>query len=96
MKVKSLSRSVVSDSGQPHGLQPIRLLHPWDFPGEVLEWGAIAFSSIVAGTPQIQVLGFFLELSVISPTPKCFLSAVDEELTGYQHFSLVLLFVEPL
>ena len=39
---------------------------------------------------------FFLELSVISLTPKCFLSAVDEELTGYQHFSLVLLFVEPL
>ena len=40
--------------------------------------------------------GGFLELSVISPTPKRFLSAVDEELTGYQHFSLVLLFVEPL
>ena len=28
------SRSVVSDSLRPHGLQPIRLLHPWDFPGE--------------------------------------------------------------
>ena len=28
------SRSVVSDSWQPHGLQPIRLLHPWDFPGK--------------------------------------------------------------
>ena len=27
------SRSVVSDSWQPHGLQPTRLLHPWDFPG---------------------------------------------------------------
>ena len=26
------SRSVVSDSSQ-HGLQPPRLLHPWDFPG---------------------------------------------------------------
>ena len=26
-------RSVVSDSLQPHGLQPTRLLHPWDFPG---------------------------------------------------------------
>ena len=24
--------SVVSDSVQPHGLQPTRLLHPWDFP----------------------------------------------------------------
>ena len=40
MKVKSesekwkWSRSVVSNSSRPHGLQPTRLLHPWDFPGK--------------------------------------------------------------
>ena len=28
------SRSVVSDSQWPYGLQPTRLLHPWDFPGK--------------------------------------------------------------
>ena len=28
------SRSVMSNSQQPHGLQPTRLLHPWDFPGK--------------------------------------------------------------
>ena len=28
------SRSVVSESLWPHGLQPTRLLHPWDFPGK--------------------------------------------------------------
>ena len=28
------SRSVVSDSWWPHGLQPTRLLHPWDFTGK--------------------------------------------------------------
>ena len=28
------SHSVVSDSSRPHGLQPTRLLHPWDFPGK--------------------------------------------------------------
>ena len=28
------SRSVVSNSLQPHGLQPTRLPHPWDFPGK--------------------------------------------------------------
>ena len=28
------SHSVVSDSSPPHGLQPTRLLHPWDFPGK--------------------------------------------------------------
>ena len=26
------SHSVVSDPQRPHGLQPTRLLHPWDFP----------------------------------------------------------------
>ena len=28
------SCSVVSDSSRPHGLQPTRVLHPWDFPGK--------------------------------------------------------------
>ena len=28
------SRSVVSDSQWPHGLQPTRPLRPWDFPGK--------------------------------------------------------------
>ena len=27
-------RRVVSDSSRPHGLQPTRLLRPWDFPGK--------------------------------------------------------------
>ena len=30
------SRSVVSDSSQPHRLQSTRLLCPWDFPGKIL------------------------------------------------------------
>ena len=29
-----VSHSVVSNSLQPHGLQPTRLLGPWDFPGK--------------------------------------------------------------
>ena len=35
MKVKSEGEvtQVVSDPQRPHGLQPTRLLHPWDFPG---------------------------------------------------------------
>ena len=32
-KVK-VSRSVMSDPQRPHGLQPTRLLHLWDFPGK--------------------------------------------------------------
>ena len=33
LKVK-VSRSVMSGSLQPHGLQPARLICPWDFPGK--------------------------------------------------------------
>ena len=39
------SCSVMSDSLRPHGLQPARLLHPWDFPGKSTGVGChIAFS----------------------------------------------------
>ena len=33
------SHSVVSDSQWPHGLQPTRLLRPWDFPGKSIGVG---------------------------------------------------------
>ena len=34
VKKWSVNRSVMPDSSQPHGLQPTRLLCPWDFPGK--------------------------------------------------------------
>ena len=34
VQFSQFSRSVVSDSSRPHGLQPTRLLRPWDFPGK--------------------------------------------------------------
>ena len=37
------SRSVVSDPQWPHGLQPSRLLHPWDFPGRSTGVGCHCF-----------------------------------------------------
>ena len=37
------SCSVVSDSSWPHGLQPTRLLHPWDFPGKSTGVGCHCF-----------------------------------------------------
>ena len=39
------SRSVVSDSLRPRGLQPTRLLRPWVLQARVLEWGAIALTT---------------------------------------------------
>jgi len=41
---------------EPYGLQPSRLLHPWDFPGFSREWGAITFS---IWTP-IKIIGAIL------------------------------------
>ena len=38
------SCSAVSDSQRPHGLQPTRLLRPWDSPGKSAGVGASAFS----------------------------------------------------
>ena len=32
--VIKVSRTVVSDSSQYHGLQPVQLLHPWNSPGK--------------------------------------------------------------
>ena len=45
------SHSVVSDSYRPHGLQPTRLLHPWDFPGKSTGVGChcLLHSRIVGG-----------------------------------------------
>ena len=41
-----VSRSVVSDSLRPHGLQPTRLFRHWNSPGKILEWIAILFSNV--------------------------------------------------
>ena len=34
ISIIALNHSIVSDSLQPHGLYPTRLLCPWDFPGK--------------------------------------------------------------
>ena len=47
------SRSVVSDCSRPHGLQPTRLLCPWDFPGKSTGVGATAFSESVHGVVDL-------------------------------------------
>ena len=49
----------MSNSSQPHGLQPTRLLHHGIFQARVLEWGAIAFS-------DHRLRGLFLKWEFIS------------------------------
>ena len=36
----------MSDSFRPHGLQPTRLLRPWNFPGKSIGVGCLAFSRL--------------------------------------------------
>ena len=43
------SRSVVSDSSLTHGLQPTRLLRPWDFPGKSTGVGCHCLLQDVSG-----------------------------------------------
>ena len=54
------SHSVVSHSSQPHGLQPTRLLRPWDFPGtstgvgcHCLLWYLSCLNININGSPSI-------------------------------------------
>ena len=46
------SHSVVSDSSRPHGLQPTRLLRPWDFPGKSTGVGC---HCLLPGKSQVKV-----------------------------------------
>ena len=63
------SCSVVSNSLQPHGLQPTRLIHPWDFfQARVLEWVAISFSKgYVHKAINLNLNGICLLYFVIPP-----------------------------
>ena len=49
------SHSVVSDPQRPHGLQPTRLLHPWDFPGKSIGVGChcLLQQSLVLPIPEL-------------------------------------------
>jgi len=46
------SRWVVSDSSRPQGLQPTRLLHPWDFPGKSTGVGCHCLLRIISSVPD--------------------------------------------
>ena len=60
------SHSVVSDSLWPHGLQPTRLLCPWDFPGKNTGVGCHLDHSFP--TLDFQTSDFFLKISDTSST----------------------------
>ena len=67
------SRSVVSDSWRPHGLQPTRLLRPWDFPGESTGVGCHCLLQIVFVT-HLYLLSRFPLISISSSLDVCCLT----------------------
>ena len=58
------SRSVMSDSQQPHGLQPTRLLHPWDFPGKSTGVGCHCPIGVVNRSPSTEEVRTQLSVTV--------------------------------
>ena len=58
------SRSVTSNSLRPHGLQPTRLLHPWDFPGKGTGVGChcLLHHHRSKNSKELEVLMFLLTL----------------------------------
>ena len=69
-----VSHSVMSDFVVPHGLQPTRLLCPWNSPGRILEQIAIPFSrrtffpGIEFRSPALQVCYLLFKPSGKPPT----------------------------
>ena len=78
------SRSVMSDSLRPCGLQPTRLLRPWDFPGKSTGVGChCLFRELSLAYPQLspypsssihstQALLVFFPFSQMHPPQSCF------------------------
>ena len=60
-----LSRSVVSDPQRPQGLQPSRLLRPWDFPGKSTGVGCHCLLRKLPYGPAILLLGIYPEKNMI-------------------------------
>ena len=57
------SRSVMSDSSRPHGLQPTRLRNPWDFPGKSTGVGCYFLLQCVKVKSENEVAQLCLTLS---------------------------------
>ena len=85
------SCSVVSNSLRPHGLQPTRLLHPWDFPVKntgvgchSLLQGIFLSQEIEPGSPTLQAD------SLLSEPPICIIGSFMKHLLHLRHCFVVV------
>ena len=78
------NRSVMSDSQLPHGLQPTRLLCPWDFPGK----------STGVGCHLLLLVPYFSVLYCAHRCMKYFLGMPSflDEIASLSHFTVFLYF----
>ena len=73
------SHSVMSDSSRPHGLQPTRLLRPWDFPGKSTGVGC---RCLLCGC--LHIVAIFIVAKIWKP-PRLFFSWLKKSI----HFFLI-------
>jgi len=55
----------MSDSSRPHGLQPTRLLCPWDFPGRSTGVGCHCLLRMVVLVIMIVMMVMVMEITMI-------------------------------
>ena len=79
------SRSVLSDSSGPHGLQPTRLLCPWDFPGKSTGVGChCLLHSIVIRETQIKTTIKYHYIAFWLKVKQWIISSVGENMEGLE------------
>ena len=66
------SRSVMSDSSRSHGLQPTRLLHPWDFPGKSTGVGCHCLLQM----PSARIFKYTIQLFKLSSSRVLVISSI--------------------
>jgi len=79
------SRSVMSDSSQPHGLQPTRLPRPWDFPGKSTGVGC---HRLLRKRSLVFPILLFSSISLHWSLRKAFLSLLTVSQLDYWHYLL--------
>ena len=83
------SRSVISDSQRPHGLQPTRPLRPWDFPGKSTGVGCHCLLRDFLPRPR----QFFLQSQNLSVLQKLLLLSQTELKSSLTCVSILGLYV---
>ena len=82
------SRSVMSDSSWLHGLQPTRLLRPWDFPGKSARVGCHHLLRCISEVIDISPSNLDSSLCFIQAGISHDVFCIETKLAGWQYTSL--------